>query len=101
MASPGGVCAGELEVGVVGPPEGEALGEPVLQRCVQGGVVAALVGGRGDPPADVDVVAVCELGGEGGAAAERVEVAAADVAVLGVVDGVCVRAVVAELALVP
>lgn len=65
------------------------------------GIVAALVSGRGDPPADVDVVAVGKVGGERGSAAERVEVAAADVAVLCVVDGVGEGLLVAELALVP
>src|SRR5690349_1245042 len=47
----------DLGVGVVGGLEGEGAADPVLQRLVKLLVIPLLVGGRGDPPADVDVVA--------------------------------------------
>jgi hypothetical protein len=59
-----------------------------------------LVGGWCDPSADVDVV-VEELGGQLCAPAERVEVAAAEVVPVRVVDGVGEGVAFSELALVP
>src|SRR5207248_1450319 len=47
----------DLGVGVVRGLEREGGADPVPQRLVELVVVALLVGGIGDPPADVDVVA--------------------------------------------
>jgi hypothetical protein len=63
-------------------------------------VVPLLVGGRGDPPADVDVVAQ-QVGRQRRASSERVQVAASEVLPAGVVDRVGERATVPELAFVP
>jgi hypothetical protein len=63
-------------------------------------VVAALVGGRSYPPADVDVI-VEKLFGQLGAAAEGVQVAATEVGCACVVDGVGERVAISKLELVP
>src|SRR5262245_48196824 len=89
-----------LDVGVVGLPEGELRGEPVAESGVELCVVAGSVGVGGDRPADVDVVGD-ELCGERGAAAHRVEVAAPEVGACGVADDVGERGGFAELELVP
>src|SRR5262249_28904301 len=67
-----------LGVRPVRPPEGELVREPGLERRVELLVVALLVCGRRDPPADVDV-GVDQLLGQLGAASHRIQVGAADV----------------------
>jgi hypothetical protein len=90
----------KLGVGVVGLPERELGGEPVLERVVELGVVAGGVGVGCHPPADVDVVAD-ELVAERRAAADGIEVAAAEVAAGGVAGDVGERGAFAELEFVP
>src|SRR6266571_5735953 len=87
-------------VGVVGGPEGEGAADPLLQRVVELLVVALLIGGGGDPPADVDVVAQ-DVGGEWGASSQRGQIGASQVSPAGVVDRVGERTAVAEFTLVP
>src|SRR3954454_6916785 len=87
-------------VGVIGRADRNPAREPVAQRAVELLVVATIEGVRSHPPSDVDVV-VHELRAQLGAPPHRVQVAAAEVADLVVVDGFRKGRSFSELLLVP